>query len=31
MDYSTGDFFGGEWDIYKGLDLIKTYNVSEIF
>ena len=30
MDYSTGDFFGGEWDIYKGLDLIKSYNVSEV-
>ena len=30
MDYSTGDFFGGEWDVYKGLDLIKSYNVSEV-
>ena len=30
MDYSTGDFFGGEWEINKGLDLIKTYNVREI-
>ena len=30
MDYSTGVFFGGEWEIEKGLDLIKTYNVREI-
>ena len=30
MDYSTGDFFGGEWDLRKGLDLIKTYNVREV-
>ena len=30
MDYSTGDFFGGEWEIKKGLDLIKTYNIREI-
>ena len=28
VDYSTGDFFGGEWDLRKGLDLIKTYNVK---
>ncbi|MAV63881.1 MAG: DNA mismatch repair protein MutS [Candidatus Marinimicrobia bacterium] len=30
MDYSTGIFFGGEWSVSKGLDLIKTYNVREI-
>ncbi len=30
LDYSTGDFFGGEWEIKKGLDLIKTYNVREV-
>ena len=30
MDYSTGDFFGGEWDLKKGLDLIRTYNVREV-
>ena len=30
MDYSTGVFFGGEWDIKKALDLLKTYNVREI-
>ena len=30
MDYSTGDFFGGEWDLRKGLELIKTYNVREV-
>ena len=30
MDYSTGDFFGGEWSLKKGLDLIKTYNVREV-
>ena len=30
MDYSTGDFFGGEWDLKKGLDLIKTYDVREV-
>ena len=30
MDYSTGDFFGGQWDLGKGLDLIKTYNVREV-
>ena len=22
MDYSTGDFFGGEWDLKKGLDYL---------
>ena len=30
IDNSTGDFFGGEWDIDKGLDLIKTYSITEI-
>ena len=30
IDYSTGDFFGGEWDLNKGIDLIKTYNINEI-
>ena len=30
IDNSTGDFFGGEWDIRKGLDLINTYNIAEI-
>ena len=30
MDYSTGVFFGGEWDLKKSLDIFKTYNVREI-
>ena len=30
LDYSTGDFFGGEWDLNKGLDLIKAYDINEI-
>ena len=30
IDNSTGDFFGGEWDVQKGLDLINTYNINEI-
>ena len=31
IDYSTGDFFGGEWDLNKGIDLIKTYNINETY
>lgn len=30
LDNSTGEFFGGEWDLNTGLDLIKNYNVNEI-
>ena len=30
IDNSTGEFFGGEWDIDKGIDLIKTYSIAEI-
>ena len=30
IDNSTGEFFGGEWDIDKGIDLIKNYDVNEV-